>query len=109
MMNVGILGGGQLAQMLALSGHPLGLKISVLAASPTDPAAQVVGNTHIAALADEVELRRFLAPLDFVTFESEFIDTALVASALPKTCKPFPALPVMRTIQDRLTQKQLLE
>ncbi len=33
-MNVGIVGGGQLARMLALAGYPLGLRFQVL-----DPAA----------------------------------------------------------------------
>lgn len=108
MTNIGILGGGQLARMLALSAHPLGLKVAVLAADANEPAAQVVGSSKIGALTDAETLRRFLAPLDHVTFESEFVDVGLMKRALPARCHTFPALAAMETIQDRLTQKQLL-
>src|SRR4051812_39281059 len=106
---IGILGGGQLARMLALSAHPLGLGVSILTTHATDPAAQVVGDAQIGSLSDERELRKFLPEHDYVTFESEFIDTALVARCLPPEVKVFPSLHVLETIQDRLTQKQLLD
>lgn len=87
----------------------MGLAVSVLTTHVSDPAAQVVGQTQIGSLNNEGDLRRFLSELDFVTFESEFVDTALVARCLPKTCQAFPSLNVLASIQDRLTQKQLLE
>ena len=95
--------------MLALSAHPLGLNVAVLATGPDEPAAQVAGRAEIGALTDRAALSRFLAPLNYVTFESEFIDTALLESVLPSKVQAFPALSVLETIQDRLTQKQLLD
>ena len=41
MHKVGILGGGQLARMLALKAHEMGLEPYVLSADKKDPAAQV--------------------------------------------------------------------
>ena len=38
---IGLLGGGQLARMLVLAGHPLGFKFMVLDPDPEAPAAQV--------------------------------------------------------------------
>ena len=39
-MRVGVLGGGQLARMMALAGHPLGITCTVL-----DPAADACAGT----------------------------------------------------------------
>ncbi|HID45956.1 MAG TPA: 5-(carboxyamino)imidazole ribonucleotide synthase, partial [Chromatiaceae bacterium] len=44
-MRIGILGGGQLARMLALAGYPLGLDFSVLEPAPDACAAAL--STHI--------------------------------------------------------------
>ena len=41
-LKVGILGGGQLARMLALKGAEMGLEVHILSSDAQDPAAQVV-------------------------------------------------------------------
>lgn len=95
--------------MLALSAYPLGFKVRVLAGGADEPAAQVCGDTVYGSLSDERSLRSFTAGLDVVTFESEFVDTALLSRCLPQGVRVFPSLQVIGTIQDRLTQKQLLD
>ncbi len=106
---IGILGGGQLARMLALSAHPLGLSIKVLATHAGDPAAQVVNEAMLGSLSDERVLRKFLSEVDFVTFESEFVDTSLLSNCLPAHAQVFPSLTSIDKIQDRLSQKRLLD
>jgi 5-(carboxyamino)imidazole ribonucleotide synthase len=106
---IGILGGGQLARMLALSAYPLGYAIRILATHKQDPAAQVCGDVILGSLSDEKDLRVFMSDLDVVTFESEFVDTALLAKVLPSSVQSFPSLKVIETIQDRLSQKRLLD
>ncbi len=106
--NVGILGGGQLARMLALAAHPLGLPVSVLTAHANDPAAQVCGTTHIGSLEDEKDLKRFLTTVDTVTFESEFVNIDKVKRCKPSGLNVFPSLDAIEAIQDRQSQKQLL-
>ncbi|MGZ3723894.1 MAG: 5-(carboxyamino)imidazole ribonucleotide synthase, partial [Bdellovibrionales bacterium] len=105
---IGILGGGQLARMLALSAYPLGYAVKILTTHSHDPAAQVCADVQLGALTDPRALRAFLADVDVVTFESEFVDTALLALSLPHSVKVFPSLKVIEIIQDRLTQKLLL-
>jgi 5-(carboxyamino)imidazole ribonucleotide synthase len=107
--HIGILGGGQLARMLALSAHPLGLNVSVLTPLASDPAAQVAGNTLLGSLSDQTDLRKFMGDLTALTFESEFVDIDKVAECLPKSVYVFPALKTIAQIQDRLTQKRLLD
>jgi len=106
--NLGILGGGQLARMLALSAQPLGIPLSILTAHANDPAAQVCGTTQLGSLEDENDLKRFLTPLGAVTFESEFVNIGKLKKCLPKGVNVFPSLDAIEVIQDRLTQKQLL-
>lgn len=106
---IGILGGGQLARMLALGAYPLGFAIRILATHAGDPAAQVASDVRLGALSDETALKKFMTDLDAVTFESEFVDTALLKRCLPAHVQVFPSLKVIETIQDRLTQKLLLD
>jgi 5-(carboxyamino)imidazole ribonucleotide synthase len=107
--DIGILGGGQLARMLILSAHPLGLRPQVFAATAHDPAAQVIARPFLGALGDKADLRRFLSPLASATFESEFVDTKKLQQSLPQTLNLFPSLKVIEQIQDRRPQKHLLD
>jgi 5-(carboxyamino)imidazole ribonucleotide synthase len=107
--HIGILGGGQLARMLALSAHPLGLRTKILTPNASDPAAQVVGSTLLGSLSDQADLRKFMGDLTALTFESEFVDIEKVAATLPKSVYVFPSLKSIEQIQDRLTQKRLLD
>ncbi len=108
--NLGILGGGQLARMLALRGQEMGLRIHVLSEHATDPAAQVTPLWQKGSPSVERDLAAFFKKLDLVTFESEFMDAQLLAKVARKTgvrMAPQPAL--MGRLQDRLTQKRLFE
>lgn len=109
-IQVGILGGGQLARMMALSAHKLGLQVHVLSSSPSDPAAQVTSHWHQGSLDDPTTLEKFLSKLDFATFESEFLDAGILQSLAKKvqaTIQPSPQL--MGQLQDRLYQKKLFD
>lgn len=107
--NLGILGGGQLARMLALDAFPLGISVSVLTKQASDPAAQVVGQTRLGSLSDPKDLRKFLGEVEALTFESEFVDIPKLSQTLPKSVYVFPNLGAIEVIQDRLTQKRLLD
>lgn len=98
-----------MARMLALDAHPMGLGVSVLTPQSSDPAAQVVGNHRLGALSDESDLRKFLADVNALTFESEFVDIPKLRGCLPKSVYVFPSLDAIEAIQDRLTQKQWLD
>src|SRR4051812_27054518 len=95
--------------MLLLSAHPLGLDVSVFAGQGSDPAAQVCGRTVLGSMEDRGDLRKFLSPLKAVTFESEFVDTQKLERCVPTGLNVFPRLEVIEGIQDRLTQKRLLD
>ena len=69
-MRVGILGGGQLARMLALEGIPLGHRFTFLEPS-ADPPASALGTVIKAPYDDPDGLARIAACADVVTYEFE--------------------------------------
>lgn len=106
---LGILGGGQLARMLALRAHPMGIQPWVLSLNESDPAAQVTRFWVQGDPADPECLRPFLKSIDLATFESEFLDAALLARLQKQTkVEVFPQPHLMAKLQDRLTQKEWL-
>ncbi len=114
MKNLGILGGGQLARMLALKATNLNLKIFILSPSKKDPAAQLKSVVWVQGDPHKIEsLSKFLKLVDVLTFESEFISTKQIQKALAKTSVKklhiAPSLKSLGLLQDRYTQKQLLK
>ncbi len=110
---IGILGGGQLARMLCLKGHELGINLFVFSESKEDPAAQVTQQWFQGHPNNEKDLLHFIKSVDQLTFESEFIDCQLLTKVLSKTNfnkkDIFPSLENMETLQDRWLQKNLFK
>ena len=77
--SIGILGGGQLARMLALAAAPLGLKCHIFAPEADSPAFQVADTHTVAAYADEAVLTAFAAQVQAVTYEFENVPSSTVA------------------------------
>lgn len=106
----GILGGGQLARMLCQSGAQMGCEMHVFSESSTDPAAQVTAFHHQGSAPNTQALKTFLQQVEMATFESEFMDADLLTALAQETGTTiYPQPSLMRLLQDRLTQKQLLE
>lgn len=107
---LGILGGGQLARMLALAAHRWGVEPWVYSEKADDPGQEVTRFGVVGSLSDKEQLKKFLAQVDMATFESEFLNASLLADLSKETKKPIsPSPELMGTLQDRLTQKQLLD
>jgi len=105
MTTVGILGGGQLARMLALAGAPLGLRFRVLDVSADACAGQCAPLT-VADYHDRAALERFADSVDVVTFDFENVP-AQSAHWLAERCPVFPNPNALALTQDRLAEKQL--
>ncbi len=104
---IGILGGGQLARMIALAAARLGLRCHVYAPEPDSCAFGVVRRATLAEYDDEASLARFAEEVDVITYEFENVpsDTAAFLSSR-KPVLPDPA--VLATTQDRLTEKDFV-
>ncbi len=108
-VRIGILGGGQLARMLALRAHSMGLCPYVISPRPDDPAAQVTQWWHRGDPNNKDDLTRFLRQVEVATFESEFLSASLLheISGVVKT-PIYPRPQLMEQIQDRSPQKRIL-
>jgi 5-(carboxyamino)imidazole ribonucleotide synthase len=102
---VGILGGGQLARMLALSGAPLGLRFLVLDSTPDACAAQFAPLLQ-ADYRDHDALAAFADQVDVATFDFENVP-AESARWLADRVPVFPSPRALAVAQDRLAEKSL--
>jgi 5-(carboxyamino)imidazole ribonucleotide synthase len=106
---VGILGDGQLSRMLAEAALKLGLEPVVYAQSEASPALRVCKQSVIGALDDRAKLKEFLARVQVVAFENEFVDTELLRqAALGAPARFVPELQTIARLQDKLGQKEAL-
>lgn len=106
---VGILGGGQLARMLAESAFRLGLKPVVYTDDVDGPASEICVETVSGKINDAIQLKKFVERMPFIAFENEFVDCQqLRASTIQPDSKFFPNLKAIEILQDKLEQKKLL-
>ncbi len=105
MTTVGILGGGQLARMLALSGAPLGLRFRVLD-TVADACAGQFAPLIVGDYRDEAALTEFASQVDVATFDFENVP-AESAQWLSARIPVFPNPRALGIAQDRLAEKTL--
>nr|WP_284731492.1 MULTISPECIES: 5-(carboxyamino)imidazole ribonucleotide synthase [unclassified Rhodanobacter] len=102
---MGVLGGGQLARMLALAAAPLGVK-TLAVDSSADACAGQVAPLVVADWTDYAALEAFAARVDVVTFDFENVP-AETAHWLAERVAVFPAPQALAVAQDRLAEKTL--
>ena len=78
---IGVLGGGQLGRMFAMSARRLGYRVHSLAPEQDTPTGQVADVEVVAAYDDIDRIREFARSVDVVTFEFENVSAAAVAAA----------------------------
>jgi len=105
MTTVGILGGGQLARMMALSGAPLGLRFLVMD-TVSDACAGQFAPLIVGDWRDEKALSEFASKIDVATFDFENVP-AESAHWLTEHVSVFPNPRALAVAQDRLAEKTL--
>jgi len=105
MKTVGILGGGQLARMMALSAAPLGLRFLVLDTA-ADACAGQFAPMVVGDYTDEAALAEFASKIDVATFDFENVPAAS-AQWLAGRVPVFPSPRALAVAQDRLAEKTL--
>jgi 5-(carboxyamino)imidazole ribonucleotide synthase len=103
---IGILGGGQLARMLALSAGQLGLNCHIFAPEVDSPAFKVSAAHTIASYDDEAALAAFAASVQVVTYEFENVPVATVMF-LEGLVTVRPGSKALSVAQDRIAEKTL--
>lgn len=102
---IGIIGGGQLARMLALAGIPLGFKFVFLDTYAECPAS-ALGKLIVGQYDDLEKLHQLADQADVLSFDFENVPATAINSIAQKV--PFhPSPAALATAQDRLSEKTL--
>ncbi len=105
---IGVLGGGQLGRMMAVTARQMGFRIVVLDPSPRCPTAQVADGVVVGALDDLDAAKHLARQVDVITLDTEHVPANILAK-LHEITPVRPGSEVLRTIQDRMVQKQFLD
>ncbi|MCM0583396.1 5-(carboxyamino)imidazole ribonucleotide synthase [Weissella diestrammenae] len=104
---IGIVGGGQLGQMLALSAKAMGYRIIVLDPTANAPAVQVADEAIIAAYTDESALLQLAEQSDVLTYEFENISLTTLQLASKRAALP-QGTKMLALTKNRLREKDFL-
>jgi 5-(carboxyamino)imidazole ribonucleotide synthase len=104
---IGILGGGQLGRMMALSAREMGLRVVVLEPGKDSPCGQVADQQILAGYEDREGIQKLAALSNVVTYEFENID-AESASWLEENAHLPQGSRLLAVTQHRLREKETL-
>ena len=105
---VGVVGGGQLARMMAAPAIGLGITLRVLARDARDSAALVVPGTQLGDEDDLDALRAFAAGCDVLTFDHEHVPTEHLRSLQDEGVLVRPGPEALEHAQDKIVMRRRL-
>ncbi len=105
---LGIIGGGQLARMTAMSALQMGCDVLVLERNDHSPAANLATHSIVGDWDDPEALVKLATQVDVVTLENEFVDAAALAAIEEAGCPLYPTSRSVGIVQDKFTQKSEL-
>lgn len=105
---IGIIGGGQLGQMLAFDAKQNGMKVIVLDPDITCPTAQVCDEQIVAPYDDITAIEKLADNADVLTYEFENVDLNALEDVKHKVSVP-QGTELLRITKNRLREKNFLE
>ncbi len=106
---VGVIGGGQLARMMAPVASELGIELRVLAESPEVCAAAVVPHSPVGDYTDLTALREFSRGVDVVTFDHEHVPTEHLRALLTDGVAVHPGPGALIHAQDKIAMRRAVD
>lgn len=104
-LTLGILGGGQLAKMLAQAAYRMGINVAIIENHAFSPAGDMTKQDFTNGWENENELKKFIEASDIITLENEFIDPKYL-EYIEKYKTVYPSSKTMKLVQDKLIQKE---
>jgi len=105
---IGVLGGGQLGRMLALSGRAMGYRFVTLDPTPDAPCGQVADRQIVAAYHDVEAAKALAEQSDVITYEFENVDADVTSLLMEQSYVP-QGSQLLYTTQHRLREKRAIE
>jgi 5-(carboxyamino)imidazole ribonucleotide synthase len=109
MKRIGIIGGGQLAWMMASAAQELGIEVVIQTPSSTDVAVSLATETVLAEVDDVAATEILASKCDWVTFENEFVDLAGLGKLAANGVCFRPNLTSLAPLLDKYTQRCYLD
>lgn len=106
---LGIVGGGQLARMTAMSALQLGCDVVILEKNPFSPAATLATHSLVGDWTQPGPVLELASRVDVVTLENEFVDASLLRMLEDAGHKVFPSSRSLALVQDKFLQKQAVQ
>lgn len=103
--NIGIIGGGQLAWMMAPGAKKLGLSLRIQTPSQSDPAVSVADQVVLGAIADATATATLANQCDVISFENEFIDLPALQALEQQDVQFYPQLRCLEPLLDKYDQR----
>ncbi len=106
---VGVIGGGQLAQMLAKAAATLGIELWIQTPQSSDPAVGMAAHALLAPIDDLEATGQLAGQVEVITFENEFVDLDRLQTLANQGILFAPQLGSLRPLLDKLDQRHLLQ
>lgn len=105
---IGIIGGGQLGQMLTFAAKQAGMRVVILDPDPDCSAAQVADSSIVAEYSDKKAIEELARRSDVLTYEFENVDLEALEDVSDKVLIP-QGTELLRITKDRLREKTFLK
>ncbi len=110
MKRIGVIGGGQLAWMMASAAQALGIELVIQTPHNDDVAVSLAAETVIADVADVAATADLATKCDVITFENEFVDLDGLGKLAEQNNAVFlPPLTALAPLLDKYTQRCYLQ
>lgn len=106
---VGVIGGGQLAWMMAQEAPTLHLDLIIQTPSADDPAVSLVKDVIFAEVDDAIATAELAKICDFITFENEFVDLAALKLLENQGICFRPRINTLQPLLDKFEQRTYLQ
>ncbi|MFD1376836.1 5-(carboxyamino)imidazole ribonucleotide synthase [Glutamicibacter sp. NPDC090743] len=106
---IGVIGGGQLARMMAPEALNLGFELHVLAEGPDVSAARSVPDAPVGDYKDLETLREFAKGKDVVTFDHEHVPNEFLTTLIDEGINIQPRPAALIHAQDKLVMREAIE
>ncbi|MCX7594898.1 MAG: 5-(carboxyamino)imidazole ribonucleotide synthase [Fischerella sp.] len=108
MKRIGVIGGGQLAWMMAGAANKLGVELVVQTPSANDPAVAIAHETVFAPVDDAAATEILATKCDIITFENEFVNLEALSLLAKKGVCFRPSLEALAPLLDKYHQRYYL-
>lgn len=105
---IGIIGGGQLGRMMAISAKEMGYNVAVLDPTPNSPCGQVADNEITAQYSDLDAIKQLANVSDVITYEFENIDVEAL-QYLEKHANLPQGSALLKMTRNRLSEKTSIQ